>query len=197
MSSESEKVPVKRRQPARCRRYLAVLVATVSVVPIFSGCSEEEEREYVVPQSLCGMPVDVDALVPFFPPGRKVAVHPESVKGEKQCQVKVDGLAALTITQAWREKGEGITNYALSMTADPLEHQSDDDRYLYSDTQGFGRTEGCVDSVSEEELYTGVQAFSKKHKDADTMKRVIVAFTEAVQGSTACKEGPSELEKTP
>lgn len=187
-----------RRHSAHGRYYLAAFVATAIVMSFLSGCGEEEEkREYAVPQDLCGMPVDIDALMPFFPPGQKVMVRPESVKGESQCQVKVDGLAALSITQAWRGKGEGITSYALSMTADPLEHQSDDNRYLYSGTQGFGRTEGCVDSVSGEELYTGVQAFSNKHKDADTMRRVIISFTEAVQGSTACKEGPSKLERTP
>ncbi|MFJ7414964.1 hypothetical protein ACIQWZ_29805 [Streptomyces sp. NPDC098077] len=67
-----------------------------------------------------------------------------------------------------------------------MEKTADAGRYVYSDNQAFGKTQGCVDAKYKQELCTGVQAYGSDHEDADAMKRLIVSFTETVEKSDAC-----------
>jgi hypothetical protein len=179
-------------QNAPGRSGITSVAAALFLFTFLSGCGGGEKREYAVPEKLCDMPtVDMDALLSFLPPGKELTMHPKSVRTEESCEVQVDGKTVLRIMQDWLPEGEDTALYARGVFLKTPKKSVADGRYLYSDRDGFGKADGCVDGHSKEELYTAIQVYSE-HRDADAMKRVIVNFTEAVQRSTACNEGPAE-----
>lgn len=178
------------------RSTAASLAAALFLLTVLSGCGDNEKREYAVPKKLCNMPVDTDALTPFFPPGKKLTMHPKPGKTEERCEVKVDKRTVFRISENWWLGGKDTANYARGWALKVPEKSAADGRYLYSGREGFGKTDGCVDDSTKEELYTAVEVIHSEHRDADAMKRVIINFTEAVQESAACDEGPFEMESS-
>lgn len=60
---------------------------------------------------------------------------------------------------------------------------------MYSGFEAFGKTRGCVDTRYKQELYTVVQAEGSKHRDAEAMKHLILAFTGEIEKSAECTAG--------
>lgn len=85
------------------------LVALALVLPIgLAGCGGEEKKEYAVPTSLCGVPVDPQLLDPLLPPGKKISQREgHYAKGvpRQGCSVKIDGDVWLHLYGEWREAG--------------------------------------------------------------------------------------------
>ncbi|MGW0792548.1 hypothetical protein ACWD04_31105 [Streptomyces sp. NPDC002911] len=165
--------------------FTAVLLAVLA--PMVTGCgTAEETRDYSVPETFCGARIDAKELTPFLPPGKKLSVKPDVDSSAAWCDVSVDGKLAVRTIQTWWQ-GERDTAYFLrSQTLDQVEKSADAGRYVYSDWQAFGKTEDCVDKKYGQELYTGIQAYGSDHRDADAMKRLIVAFTKTVEESDEC-----------
>jgi hypothetical protein len=85
------------------KRSGAVAVAAGCVVTLLSGCGEE--RSYAVPENLCGVPVSVDVVKPFLPPGEKLKVkkdHYGANTGLEGCTAYVDGYVVLSSRGEWR-----------------------------------------------------------------------------------------------
>lgn len=169
---------------------MVVVPAIAVLVAALSGCDgDESERDYAVPQDLCGVAVDAGDLGPFLPDGKEITVRDKSGGGTKVCEVVVDDKLALRATQAWVEEGKTTAYFASSQSLEAPEHSAEDERFRYSGNEAFGKTEGCVDTEQRQELYTAVQAQSSEHKDADAMKRLITAYTDEVEASPSCKAG--------
>ncbi|MET8248768.1 hypothetical protein ABZV31_32925 [Streptomyces sp. NPDC005202] len=178
------------RRAASGRLRLVGFAAVTVLVSVLAGCGgDEERREYAVPHTLCGTPVDSDELAPFLPPGRRITVRDNSHTAIKGCELLVDGKLIVSTTQAWLERGRTTAYFASAQTLEVPDRAADEGRFRYSGNQAFGKTQGCVDTRHDEELYTAVQADGSKHKDADAMKRLIISYTKEVENSAACTEG--------
>lgn len=185
---------VRRRRAAAGPRSAAALGAVVLCVLCLTlaGCgSEKESRDYSVPSTLCGVRVDAQELTPFLPPGKELSVEPDISPGTAWCDVSVDGKLAVRTLRTWWQEGRDTAYFLRSQTFKEMEESADGGRFVYSGTQSFGKTKGCVDEKYGQELYTGVQVFDTEHEDADAMKRLIVSFTGRVERSDEC-DGPSE-----
>ncbi|MFF9120469.1 ferrous iron transport protein A [Streptomyces massasporeus] len=181
-------------RPAPSRKKVTVVVWAISaLVAVLSGCGgDESERDYAVPDSLCGVAVDADELGPFLPDGKEITVRDKSGGGTTVCEVVVDDELALRATQAWVEEGKTTAYFASSQTLTAPEESAEDDRLRYSGNEAFGKTKDCIDKQHGQELYTAVQAQGSDHKDADAMKRLITDYTSEVEGSTSCEADGSE-----
>ncbi|MGP4047236.1 hypothetical protein [Streptomyces sp. 2A115] len=164
------------------------MATAVAIGTALSGCSKDEEREYALPKSLCGVTVNPDLMSPFLPPGKKIATQQESPNGgTKRCKVSVDGEVSLIAGQLWWEKGGTVADVAsVNARVDPGQ-VTDNEKYLYSGTGAVGKAEGCTDATHPDQvLFTVLQVFTSGQDDAATMKRLIVDYTEQLQENNKC-----------
>ncbi|MFM9444502.1 hypothetical protein [Streptomyces acidiscabies] len=104
----------------------------------------------------------------------------------------IDNKVVATTVREWVAQGK-VTSYFVSMqTLDAVDKSEEDGRYLYSGSQAFGKTRTCKDSRYKQELYTSIQFWDAKNEDADSMKRLIVDFTDKIEKMAECAAGVSE-----
>ncbi|MFJ4820598.1 hypothetical protein [Streptomyces sp. NPDC088801] len=155
-----------------------------------TGCGgEEQQREYAVPSTLCGTVVDSDTLAPFLPSGHKITVKDKSYSGARVCQVTVDNKLIFTANQIWLKEGGATAFVAARQSLDTPGRSAESGRFRYSEYEAFGKTRGCVDNEYKQELYTIMQASGSKHRDAESMKRLIISYTKQVEKSAECTAG--------
>ncbi|MFD7286191.1 hypothetical protein [Streptomyces sp. NPDC059863] len=73
-----------------------------------SGCGDGEKKDYAIPTSLCGVPVDPQLLDPLLPPGKKIFVEEgHYAKGvpREGCSILIDGDVWLSLYGEWRKAG--------------------------------------------------------------------------------------------
>ncbi|MET9448867.1 hypothetical protein [Streptomyces cinerochromogenes] len=169
------------------------MIVVTSLLAAVSGCSShKEQREYAVPQFLCGIPVNHDKLAPFMPTGRKLTTKkdvPDSLSWT--CQVRVDSHVAVEVRQMWLTSSS--TAYFVGGQADSrLDHEAEGGRFLYSGWEAFGKTRRCTHGkLPGSHIFTAFQMRSSDHQDADAMRRLIIDYTEAVENTDVCKDGKS------
>lgn len=163
-------------------------MATITVTSILSGCSKDEERQYALPESLCGVTVDSEFLSTFLPPGEKVSSQQETPNGGTQrCQVSVDGKIALVAGQLWWDKTGTVANVAAVHARVGKGEVTADEKFLYSGTGAVGKAEGCADhDHPDQDLFTVIQVFASGREDSSTMKRLINEYTEQIQAANDC-----------
>ncbi|PKW10427.1 hypothetical protein SAMN05428944_2385 [Streptomyces sp. 1222.5] len=170
------------------RSHHAGAAVAVSVLLLaVSSCSENgRERAYTTPRSLCGTTVDSEELSKFLSPGEKVATK-KTVDSSTatRCAVSVDGKRIVYTAQEWWNDMT-VFEFAQGMTLDELDHQTDDGHFAYSGNQAFGKTQDCRNG-KDQVLYTAIQATGSKHQDPAAMKKLINAYTRAVERSDACR----------
>ncbi|NUK86301.1 hypothetical protein [Streptomyces lunaelactis] len=173
-------------------RKVAFLATAIALGAALSACSnsKSEERKYAVPDSLCGVSVKSDLLSPFLPPGEKISTQKESPSGgTTRCNILVDGKVAVIASRIWWGKGagDGVIDVAAVHAKVAPGQVSDDEKYLYSGTGSVGKTEGCADSTHpKQDLFTVIQVFASGRDDEAAMKRLIPAYTKAVEQSDEC-----------
>ncbi|WP_338701167.1 hypothetical protein V2W30_29275 [Streptomyces sp. Q6] len=172
----------------RGRRARLVVALPALLVALTSCTGDEEQREYATPKSLCGSRIDSDELAKFLPPGEEVSVKATADTSKaSRCAVSVDGKRIVFTAQEWWND-MSVLNFALGMTDAKLDHRTDDGRFVYSENQAFGKTEGCRNSEhADQVLYTAIQATGSDHKDAAAMKRLISDYTKDVEESKSCR----------
>ncbi|MFF9493798.1 hypothetical protein [Streptomyces flaveolus] len=184
-----------RRQGAKSSRSLTILpvLATLTASIMVVGCShDEEDRDYAVPDQLCGMPVAEKELTPFLPAGNQIKVSEEDYSGTRMCMVTVDRTLVLTTTQAWIEQGRTTAYFIAGQTLKKIDHSIQAGRFWFSGNEGFGKTRDCVDRRYKQELYVAIQAQGSKHSDPDAMKRLITSYAGEVEGSAECMAGSQD-----
>lgn len=175
------------------RRNAVAVVVVSSLLVVASGCSESEQsRKYTTPSALCGTPVDASEITPFLPGGDSISVREEKSSTRKSCKVIVDNKVVATVVQEWLESGQVTSDFVTLQTLETVDKSADGGRYIYSGDQAFGKTRTCKDDRHDQELYVSIQFWDAKHKDADSMKRLIVDFTGKVEKATECTSGVSE-----
>ncbi|MGW5098824.1 hypothetical protein ACWEQ1_14080 [Streptomyces nodosus] len=172
-------------------RILCLLAVGLTLTGCSSG-SSKGKREYALPDKLCGIHVDLEELAEFLPPGKKLATKEEFIDHDKlseQCDLSVDGEVAVRTSREWFPQQKTTRWHATAATLANLDHQADGGRFVYSGYEAFGKANDCRRIVSDEKhaMFTGVQVFGSKHRDAKAMKSVITRFTAAVEKSSVCR----------
>ncbi|MFF9201221.1 hypothetical protein ACF1AE_05240 [Streptomyces sp. NPDC014986] len=95
-------------------RRLTASAIVLTAVGVLTGCSgPDAEKNYDVPESLCGISLPSDVTTELLPPGDKIDVHEKNpVPSLKRCQVNVDGEIALRVSQEWWEEGDTVLDVA-------------------------------------------------------------------------------------
>ena len=87
-------------------RWLAWTLLTS--LAFLSGCSNAQQVEYDLPQSLCGIPVDRSVVEPLFPAGKELTQTGDSLtdgQDQSSCSYLVDGSTILSFSdQRYEEK---------------------------------------------------------------------------------------------
>lgn len=164
------------------------LTAAVVLGTALSGCSQEEKREYALPESLCGAPVQPELLDSLLPPGKKVSARTQTPNGgTRRCSVTVDDKVALVAGQIWWDKDEGVSDVAAAHAKVSPGTVTGSGKYLYSGTGAVGRTEGCETSEHPgQALFATLQLYASGRSDKAAMKSLIADYTTSVEKSGAC-----------
>ncbi|MFG3260023.1 hypothetical protein [Streptomyces sp. NPDC048172] len=103
-------------------RPLALLVCA-SVLGL-TGCGEDApDREYAIPEKLCGVPVKAKLLEPFLPDGKETSQkeqrNADDVEG-LSCDLLVDGKTAIALESEWHAKKPSLRDVnGSSLITDP------------------------------------------------------------------------------
>ncbi len=105
--------------------------------------------------------------------------------------MSVDNKVVATVVREWVAAGKTTWYFVSMQTLDKFDKSTDSDRYVYSGNQAFGKTRTCKDPQNKQELYASIQFWDAKHKDADSMKSLIMDFTGEVEKTSECATGVS------
>ncbi|MFD1829258.1 hypothetical protein ACFSJS_06230 [Streptomyces desertarenae] len=152
-----------------------------------TACSTQE-RNYEIPSALCGTAVSPDLLEPFLPPGKEISMRESSLMGGfKKCRVLVDGIQVLSAGIDWREKEQSLTGAAYAaIGVDPGDKESDDGRYLYSDTGAVGEVVCPNPRRPDRRLFVTALGRGDGETGEAAMGKFIAAYAEAVGKSGEC-----------
>ncbi|HZG06685.1 MAG TPA: hypothetical protein VE546_24495 [Streptomyces sp.] len=152
-----------------------------------AACSPQE-RNYEIPSTMCGTAVSPDLLEPLLPPGDKISTTlSDRAEGMKRCLVNVDGEQVLAFNIEWREKGSSLFNFASVFPGvDPSDKESEDGRYLYSDTGAVGKVTCPKPRKTSGDLFVATRVANSGKPDEAAMRKLIAAYAEAVGTSDEC-----------
>lgn len=180
----------RHRSPAVTKAPTGALAALLALIGVLVGCSAgATDREYVIPQALCGVPTDVDVLSKLLPSGNEVDVQERNpTPHRKRCQVNVDGSVALIASQEWWEDGDGIDVVADAFPQVESAQLTDDSTSLHTGTGALKKVEAC-DKVgySGYTLFTAIQVYARGVDDSVAVEKLIGDYTSGVEASATCR----------
>ncbi|MYX31390.1 hypothetical protein GTY75_33035 [Streptomyces sp. SID8381] len=171
------------------RRAVGLSLACVAF-GVLTGCSgSAEQKQYDVPEALCGIAVQQDLLSPLLPAGKKVTVEElQPLPRRSECRVKVDGQVALLASREWWEQGDGLSTVARSIPQLESAQLEDGTPYMYSGTGGAEEIKSCrSQKYADHVLFAAIQVYGKDVNDAAGMKKLITAYSQGVASSDACR----------
>ncbi|MGX5187884.1 hypothetical protein ACWKT5_35515 [Streptomyces avermitilis] len=99
----------------------------------------------------------------------------------------MDGKLAVRATQTWWGDGENAATVAAGYDKTDGGATSDDDRFYYAGSGAVGKTASCTSPKRpDQDLYAVIQVFTQDRSDPKAMKKLITAYTKAIQQSSAC-----------
>ncbi|MFC9915157.1 hypothetical protein [Streptomyces sp. NPDC127197] len=172
-------------------RRVAEASALLAVFSMLVGCSGSgEKKEFQVPNALCGVAVDRNVVSELLPPGKQIEVeekHP--VHRRTECQVNVDGKAALIASQEWWEDSDSIVDVAASVPQlESAKLTDESNTYIHSGTGAVMKTKDCASpDHPDHTMYTALEVHADGVDNADATKRLITAYTQAIEDSDTCR----------
>ncbi|MEU0602129.1 hypothetical protein ABZ484_28385 [Streptomyces sp. NPDC006393] len=154
------------------------------------GCSgTSEAKEYEVPKSLCGVSVDPKVLGQLLPPGKDIDLQEKNpVPSRKRCQVNVDDKIALMASQERWEDTDSLVDVADAHPKLDAAKPTGSGVYLSSGTGAVGRVTNCASpDHAEHTLYAVIEVYAKDVDDAAAVKKLITAYTGALEGGKGCR----------
>jgi hypothetical protein len=153
------------------------------------GCSVER-RDYEVPSALCGVSVNREVVSDLLPSGDRIKIeekHP--VYRRSECQVNVDGKAALILSQEWWEDGDTIVDVAASVPQLESAKLTDDGgSYISTGTGAVMKVADCTSpDHPDHTLFTGLEVHSDDVSDDAAVKKLITSYTRTVADSDTCR----------
>ncbi|MFD1829259.1 hypothetical protein ACFSJS_06235 [Streptomyces desertarenae] len=115
-------------------------------------------------------------------------MNPSSgAEGMDRCLIRVDGKHALALNIEWWEEGTSLSKFASVFPGvDPGDKESEDGRYLYSDTGAVGKVTCPKPRKSGDDLFVAARTSEVGTPDEAAMKKLITAYAEAVGKSDEC-----------
>ncbi|MEU0895754.1 hypothetical protein [Streptomyces massasporeus] len=168
-------------------RAILPLAAAITALLSIAACSSSD-KQYTVPDALCGIKVPQKVLQEVLPNGEELTERRESSGSTKRCRIHVDGESVLSAsTEHWEGEttASDVAQYALGV--DPQDQRSDEGRYIYSSTGAVGKVDCAQAEEAHEPLWTSVRVTHDGAKNADMLK-LVKAYTEAVGSSPVCTE---------
>ncbi|MGQ4718666.1 hypothetical protein ACUN22_33910 [Streptomyces anulatus] len=168
------------------------LSAAVALAATLSACSGDEppKKAYTVPTSLCGITVDPALVKAVLPGGDSLTTATTKPNGGTvRCNLSVDGKEALSLAQAWWGDRDSATGVAQGYANTDGGKLSDDLRFVHTGKAGVGKTVPSCKATEhpEQDLYAVVETRDTGVDDPEAIKKLLIAFTKAVEGSAACK----------
>ncbi|MFJ1644475.1 hypothetical protein [Streptomyces sp. NPDC088258] len=173
------------------RPALAALTLALSVT--ISGCGGEE-REYAVPKTLCGVPVDSGLLEPLLPPGKEVFVKVADYAAgvaRQDCVVYVDGDVWLTMYGRWEKAGVTARDAMHYHRGNGGDHSSANGKII-SWYRGAATVVACPSAKWKTEDFSIVaSAVHRTEFEANekAIKEFLVSYSEAFAAKPSCKSG--------
>ncbi len=143
-----------------------------------------------MPSSLCGISVDPALVKAVLPGGDSLTTATEKPNGGTvRCNLSVDGKLALSLAQAWWTQGQTTATVSQGYSDTDDGTMSEDLRFVHSGKAGVGKTvSSCeVSRQPEQDLYTVVETRDTGIDDPAAIEKLLIAYTKAVEGSTACR----------
>ncbi|MEE1939004.1 hypothetical protein V1L54_06170 [Streptomyces sp. TRM 70361] len=169
---------------------LLILAAGVLALGLGTAAcsSEQEKRNYEIPSSLCGTAVPSGPLESLLPSGDQISASESSkAEGLDRCLIDVDGEPALDLSIEWWEDTDSLRDYASVFPGvEPGDKETEDGRYLYSDTGAVGEVTCKNPRVSDGKLFVAARVADSGSPDEAAMKKLIAAYAEAVAKSGEC-----------
>lgn len=163
------------------------LVAAITTLLSIAACSSPE-KQYTVPDSLCGIKVPQKVLEEVLPSGEELTERQESSGSTKRCRIHVDGDSVLSAsTERWEGDTTASDVAQSALGVDPQDQRSDEGRYVYSSTGAVGKVDCAQSEEAHEPLWASVRITHDGAKSAD-MLALVKAYTEAVGSSPTCTE---------
>ncbi|MGW4274159.1 hypothetical protein ACWEGQ_17765 [Streptomyces seoulensis] len=169
---------------------MAPILAFAAFGALVTGCSGSSgQKQYDVPEALCGVAVKKDLLLPLLPAGKEVDVEErQPLPRRNECRVEVDGKVALIASREWWEKGDGISTVVRSVPQLESARLVDGTPFVYSGTGGVGEVGSCRNqNYPDHTLFTAIQVYGKDVNDAKGMKELITAYSQEVARSGSCR----------
>ncbi|MFD4238959.1 hypothetical protein [Streptomyces sp. NPDC058542] len=178
----------------RRRRFIGRVLsvsAAVALTATLAGCSGDEppKKAYTVPTSMCGTPVDPALVKAALPGGDSLTTATQKPNGGTvRCNLSVDGKEALSLAQTWWTQGQTTATVSQGYSNTDDGTMSEDERFVHTGKAGVGKTvPSCKASEHpEQDLYVTVETRDSGVDDPDAIKKLLVAYTKAVEGSAAC-----------
>lgn len=186
-------VPV--RGSLRRHRFIGPAVslsAAVALAVTLSACSGDgpPKKAYTVPASLCGITVEPALVEAVLPGGDSLTTATQKPNGGTiRCNLYVDDKLVLSLAQAWWSEGKATAAVSPAYPGTKDGTMSEDERFIYSGQAGVGRTvPSCKTSEHpEQDLYIAVETRDTGIDDPEAIEKLLVAYTNAVEGSPACR----------
>jgi hypothetical protein len=170
----------------RARAALTLVTAMTALLSI-AACSSSD-KQYTVPESLCGIKVPQDVLRAVLPNGEKLTERPESSESAKRCRIHVDGEAVLSAsTEHWEDETTANDVAQSALGVDPQDQHDDEGRYIYSSTGAVGKVDCAEAEKAHEPLWASVRVTHDDAKDADMLK-LIRTYAKAIGSSKECSQ---------
>ncbi|MGW6401038.1 hypothetical protein [Streptomyces sp. NPDC055134] len=175
-------------RPVRGARLLPLATVTAVMVAA-AGCSDSAEREYAVPSSLCGIHIKAAMLTPLLPPGKHVAVKPDTPVPDAitTCEVAVDKKVVLSVERERREPGAAARDIAVDQLSAHDPKSTAARTIAYTDAAAVSITRCAAQDVVKEDISTVIRVFEPGRKDESALKNLITEYTEALKRSSPCE----------
>lgn len=168
----------------------ALALGLVPLLLALAACGGDE-RDYTVPTSLCGTPVDSGLLEPLLPVGKEIGQEKgfSGQEGPKQmCTVRVDGKAWLVTHGEWREGGYTALDAVRDRRGRGGEHAVDGGKIAYWD-QGAATVVPCRSEKWKAQTFSVVveSVYRDGRKgDSDALKAFVESYGKAVAERLPC-----------
>ncbi|MEV3861044.1 hypothetical protein AB0J38_42885 [Streptomyces sp. NPDC050095] len=174
--------------PHRRSRLTAIALGAALLAVSATACSSSSpEREYAVPDNLCGAKVPTSSLEPLLPTGKKLSAQPTSAVDVDRCRLQVDGETAFSSSVEKRASDISAQDVAKSaMGVEPTDSVADDGRFVYAKTGAVGKVKCPGSSGAERSLW--VTARTTHPAEAKDMLAFIRAYADGVAGTDACSK---------
>ncbi|MFI6873136.1 hypothetical protein ACIBL6_06840 [Streptomyces sp. NPDC050400] len=167
---------------------LAAALGTALLITSVGACSSPvPEREYAVPNNLCGAQVSKTSLEPILPPGKKISEQPTSGVGVDRCRLQVDGEVVFSSSVETRAEDASAHDVAQSaIGVEPSDFATDNGRFIYAKTGAVGRVQCPPSPETEASLW--VTARTTHPASAKDMLALIKDYAKGTAETNACAE---------